>query len=119
MVGAALSFYIARWLGIQKVTQLISQPAFEKANDFAEKYGTYAVLIARLIPFISFDAVSYFAGATRMPFLGFWIATGIGQIPATLVYSYLGESASPYIKWILFAFGIVIAISIVRWLMRR
>ena len=119
MVGAALCFYIARALGIQRITALISKPAVDKANDFFEKYGTYAVLIARLMPFISFDVVSYFAGATRMRFLGFWIATGIGQMPATLVYSYLGESASPHIKWILFGFGIVIAISIIRWLMRR
>lgn len=119
MVGAALCFYIARALGIQRITALISKPAVDKANDFFEKYGTYAVLIARLMPFISFDVVSYFAGATRMRFLGFWIATGIGQMPATLVYSYLGESASPHIKWILFGFGIVIAISIVKWLMRR
>ena len=118
MVGAAFCFYIARYLGIQRITRLISQPAVEKANDFVEKYGTYAILIARLMPFISFDVISYFAGATRMRFLGFWIATGIGQMPATLVYSYLGESASPHIKWILFAFGIIIAISIVKWLLK-
>ncbi len=119
MVGAAFCFYIARYLGIERITRLISQPAVDKTNDFVEKYGTYAILIARLIPFISFDVVSYFAGATRMRFLGFWIATGIGQMPATLVYSYLGESASPHIKWILFAFGIVIAISIIKWLIRK
>ena len=71
MVGAAVCFYIARYLGIQRITQLISQPAVEKANDFVEKYGTYAILIARLMPFISFDVISYFAGATRMRFLGF------------------------------------------------
>ena len=119
MVGAALCFYIARYLGIQRITQFISQPVVDKANNFVEKYGTYAILIARLMPFISFDVISYFAGATRMRFLGFWIATGIGQMPATLVYSYLGESASPHIKWILFAFGVVIAISIVKWLIRK
>ena len=119
MVGAAFCFYIARFLGIQRVTRLISQPVVEKANDFVEKYGTYAILIARLMPFISFDVISYFAGVTRMRFLGFWIATGIGQMPATLVYSYLGESAAPHIKWMLFGFGIVIAISIIRWLVQR
>ena len=119
MVGAALCFYIARALGIRRVTELISQPAVDKANDFVEKYGTHAILIARLMPFISFDVVSYFAGATRMRFLSFWIATGIGQMPATLVYSYLGETASPHIKWILFAFGIVVAVSIIRWIVRK
>ncbi len=119
MVGAALCFYIARALGIQRITQLVSQPVVDKTNDFFEKYGPYAILIARLMPFISFDVVSYFAGATRMRFLGFWIATGVGQMPATLVYSYLGETASPHIQWIFLVFAIVIAISVVKWVIRK
>lgn len=119
MVGAALCFYIARALGIQRITQLVSQPVVDKTNDFFEKYGPYAILVARLMPFISFDVVSYFAGATRMRFLGFWIATGVGQMPATLVYSYLGETASPHIQWIFLVFAIVIAISVVKWVIRK
>ena len=119
MVGAAFCFYIARYLGIQRVTRLMSQPVVDKTNDFFEKYGTYAILVARLLPLISFDVVSYFAGATRMRFLGFWIATGIGQLPATLVYSYLGETASLHIRWIFLVFAIVIAISVVKWVKIR
>ena len=119
MLGAALCFYIARALGIQRIARLMSQPVVDKTNNFFEKYGPYAILIARLMPFISFDVVSYFAGATRMRFLGFWIATGIGQMPATLVYSYLGETASPHIKWIFLVFAIVIAISVVKWIIRK
>ena len=34
--------------------------------------------------------VSYAAGLTSMSFGAFFIATGIGQLPATLVYSYVG-----------------------------
>ena len=118
MVGAAFCFSIARHLGIQRVTRLISQPVVDKTNDFLEKYGTYAILVARLIPFISFDVVSYFAGATRMRFLGFWIATGIGQLPATLVYSYLGDRISAHIKLILWSFCILISVSIIIWLVK-
>ena len=118
MVGAAFCFYIARALGIQRITTLISKPAVDKANDFFEKYGTYAVLIARLMPFISFDVVSYFAGATRMRFLGFWVATGIGQLPATLLYSYLGDRVTGSIKILFWGFGLVISISIIIWLVK-
>jgi uncharacterized membrane protein YdjX (TVP38/TMEM64 family) len=49
-----------------------------------------SILVARLLPFISFDIVSYVAGLTSMSFLGFFVATGIGQLPATIVYSYVG-----------------------------
>ncbi len=40
--------------------------------------------------FISFDIVSYAAGLTSMSFGSFFLATGIGQLPATIVYSYVG-----------------------------
>ncbi len=118
MIGAALCFYIARALGIQRITRLIRQPVVDKTNDFFEKYGPYAILVARLMPFISFDVVSYFAGATRMRFLGFWIATGIGQMPATLVYAYLGDRISAHIKLVLWSFCLLIALSIIIWLVK-
>ncbi len=50
-----------------------------------------SILIARLLPFMSFDIVSYAAGLTSMSFGSFFIATGIGQLPATIIYSYVGS----------------------------
>ena len=44
---------------------------------------------------MSFDLVSYAAGLTSMGFWGFFWATGLGQLPATLVYSYVGGNAPP------------------------
>ncbi len=119
MLGAALCFYITRWLGAKHITRIIRTSIVERTNLFFEKYGSYAILIARLIPVISFDAVSYVAGLTRMRFLGFWVATGIGQLPATVVYSYLGESISGNMKLLLWGFGIAISISIVIYLVRN
>ncbi len=113
MLGAAGCFYIARTLGARHVAKLISQQAVDKTNQFLGKYGNYAVLIARLIPILSFDVVSYVAGLTRMRFLGFWIATGIGQLPATVVYAYLGERISVHTKLMLWGFCILISISII------
>lgn len=90
MAGAALCFYIARFLGREAAEKLTSKTALKKIDDFFDKYGKYAVLIARLLPFISFDIVSYAAGLTSMGFWEFFIATGIGQLPATIIYSYIG-----------------------------
>lgn len=90
MVGAALCFYIARFLGRSAVEKLTSRTALEKVDHFFKHYGKYAIVIARLLPFISFDIVSYGAGLTSMRFWPFFIATGIGQLPATIVYSYIG-----------------------------
>ena len=45
---------------------------------------------ARLLPFISFDIVSYAAGLTSMGVWPFLLATAIGELPATVVYCYVG-----------------------------
>ena len=90
MAGAALCFFLARALGREAVEKLTSKGAMESVDVFFERYGKYAILICRLLPFVSFDFVSYGAGLTNMGFWPFFIATGIGQLPATIVYSYVG-----------------------------
>lgn len=90
MAGAAVCFFIARILGRDIVVKLNGNKGVKQIEDFFEKYGNISVLVARLLPFISFDIVSYVAGLTSMSFWGFFIATGIGQLPATIVYSYVG-----------------------------
>lgn len=90
MIGAALCFIIARILGRDLVVKLTSKTGLEKVDNFFERYGKHSILIARLLPFISFDIISYGAGLTSMGFLSFFIATGLGQLPATIIYSYVG-----------------------------
>ena len=69
--------------------------------------------IARLLPFVSFDAVSYFAGLTPIKFWPFFIATGIGQLPATIVYSYVGGMLTGGVKYFVTALLCIFAISII------
>lgn len=94
MVGASLCYFIARVLGRDIVEKLTGRGALESVDVFFERYGKYTILICRLLPFVSFDIVSYAAGLTNMGFWSFFIATGIGQLPATLVYSYVGGTLS-------------------------
>ena len=90
LAGAAVCFVIARVLGRDAAERLTSRTGLRQIDTFFEKYGKNTVLICRLLPFMSFDIVSYAAGLTSMSFGAFFIATGIGQLPATLVYSYVG-----------------------------
>ena len=118
MLGAALCFFIARALGRPVVIKLLSESAINTSDRFFQRYGQHTVLIARLVPVISFDVISYGSGLTSMRFLGFAVATGIGQLPATLLYSYLGDRVSGSIKALFWGFGIVIAVSIIIWIVK-
>ncbi len=111
MAGAALCFYIAKFFGRNIVEKLTSKFAIESIDNFFDKYGNYAVVIARLLPFISFDIVSYAAGLTSMSFWKFFIATGIGQLPATIVYSYVGGMLVGGTRMFVFGLLVLFALS--------
>jgi uncharacterized membrane protein YdjX (TVP38/TMEM64 family) len=110
MVGAALCFLLSRALGRPAVERLAGgAAAVHRADAFFARHGRGAILLARLLPFVPFDAVSYCAGLTSTRFWPFLVATGVGQLPATLLYSYLGETASGSVRALFWVFSAVAA----------
>lgn len=119
MAGAALCFFIVKFLGRDVVERLTSKYAIDSIDEFFDKYGKYTILVCRLLPFISFDIVSYAAGLTSMKFLPFFIATGIGQLPATIVYSYVGGMLTGGTKLFVTGLLILFALTIVIYMLRK
>lgn len=119
MVGAILCFYIARALGREFVEKFTSKGSLENIDNFFEKHGKYAVLIARLLPFVSFDIISYAAGLTKMKAKDFIIATAIGQLPATIIYSYAGEMLTGGTKMFIFGLLCLFAFSTLIYFIKR
>lgn len=118
-LAAALSFWISRALGRGVVRALVGNTSLESADRWLSRWGAYAVLVARLVPIISFDVISFAAGLTRMRFWWFMAATVVGMAPATFVYSYLGGRAPQYVRVLLVVFGVVIAGAVVAAVVRR
>jgi uncharacterized membrane protein YdjX (TVP38/TMEM64 family) len=119
MAGAALCFFIAKFYGRTVVTKLTGKYALESVDDFFHRYGKYTILIARLLPFISFDIVSYAAGLTSMSFFSFFVATGIGQLPATIIYSYIGSMLTGTAKTMVVGLLMLFAISTLIFLFKK
>ncbi len=113
MAGAALCFYIAKILGRDAVEKITSKFALDSVDAFFDKYGKHTILICRLLPFVSFDYVSYAAGLTSMAFIPFFVATGLGQLPATIVYSYVGGMLTGGAQMVVTALLILFALSII------
>lgn len=119
MAGAALCFYISRVLGRNAAEKLTSRAGLQSVDKFFDRYGTHSILIARLLPFISFDLVSYAAGLTSMRFWPFFVATGIGQLPATIVYSYVGGMLTGGAQMLMTGLLFLFALSAVVVMMRQ
>lgn len=113
MIGAAICFAIAKVFGRPVVERLVGVSHLQIVDAFFTRYGAHAILLARLIPLISFDAVSYGSGLTAVSFWHFIIATGIGQLPATVIYSYLGESMTGTVRILFWIFVLITSLIIV------
>lgn len=112
MAGATICFYIARILGRDAVVKLTSNAAINNIEKYFDKYGSKTILICRLLPFVSFDVVSYFAGLTSMSLSSFLLATGIGQLPATIIYSYVGGMLTGGTKMLVTALLVIFSLTI-------
>jgi uncharacterized membrane protein YdjX (TVP38/TMEM64 family) len=92
MMGALTSFIIARLFGKVALRKIVRN---QKTADFirraGEKRGFYVILISRLLPFISFDIISYMAGLSGIRPWAFIAGTGLGMLPATIIYTLMGH----------------------------
>ena len=113
MVGAALCFYIARILGREVVEKLTGKAVLKSVDSFFARYGKHTILVCRLLPFVPFDPVSYAAGLTSLRFRHFILATGLGQLPATIAYSWVGSMLTGGTFWFVSGLFILFALTIV------
>jgi uncharacterized membrane protein YdjX (TVP38/TMEM64 family) len=127
LMGALTSFYIARLVGGAVLGKVIhNQKTAEYIRRMGGKRGFYLVLFSRLLPFISFDLISYMAGLSGIRPLAFILGTALGMLPATIVYTLIGgefpamQESSPIILTVTVVFlFIVIVFSVVQGLRKK
>ncbi|MFT5721326.1 MAG: putative membrane protein YdjX (TVP38/TMEM64 family) [Motiliproteus sp.] len=92
LLGASIAFGIARVLGFTAAHDWLNQrfPAW-KLGD--QRRLMWLVMLSRLLPFISFDLVSYAAGVTQLSYGRFFIATSMGILPASFLLAHFGAAA--------------------------
>lgn len=114
MLGAMGTFYLSRLLGSKFVKKYVkSNSLMQKVDEISQTHGMKAVFIGRLLPFISFDFLSYAAGLSTMKPWRFFLATAIGMIPGTTAYVLLGNQILKYSRYTYQMFWITIVMVLV------
>ncbi len=88
-IGALIAFTIARLVGYNIMQKRFGDTIKYKFLN-SGKHLMIAVFVSRLIPFISFDIVSYAAGLTKISYFQFAMATFFGILPASFLLAHLG-----------------------------
>lgn len=91
LTASTIGYIIGKSVGEAGVSKLIGEKSQRKISGFMEEYGIWAIIIARLSPFLSDDAISFVAGFATMRYWQFILATLAGVLPLTILLAWLGE----------------------------
>ncbi|CAM4216783.1 TVP38/TMEM64 family protein [Zobellia nedashkovskayae] len=93
-IASSVGYAIGKLLGRDRVQRIIGKKTEKKVSTFLKDYGFWAVIITRLNPFLSNDAISFVGGILRMGYWKFIGATLIGITPLILFIAILGKSTN-------------------------
>ena len=89
-MASSIGYFIGRYFGPVIVEKLIGYRTEKKISNFIEEYGFWTVIVIRLSPFLSNDAISFVGGVLKMGYWKFIGATMIGISPLIIFIAYLG-----------------------------
>ncbi|WP_106768130.1 TVP38/TMEM64 family protein [Paenibacillus faecalis] len=90
--AAIIIYFLAAFAFRQPGRKLLAKYAYlDSFTTAVEKHPFKAIVIARLAPIVPQMAVNIYAGVASIPFWIYTAASGLGKIPAILIYAYLGN----------------------------
>ncbi|WP_328859921.1 TVP38/TMEM64 family protein [Streptomyces sp. NBC_00306] len=109
VIGAGISFTLGRLLGQEALRPLLKGRWLKAADTQLSTHGFRSMLAIRLFPGVPFAAANYCAAVSRMGYVPFLLATGLGSIPNTAAYVVAGSRAgSPTSPVFLIAMGFIV-----------
>ncbi len=91
VAGAAISFFISRFIGERWLHPRLMRNATLKALEPAvEREGWKIILLSQLHPLFPTSLMNYLYGLTRIRFRTCMLWVAIGQAPGLFLYAYLG-----------------------------
>jgi len=109
-LGALIAFGLARALGRDALRRLFGDRV-DAGLLGSQNALTWTVFASRLMPFVSFDMISYAAGLSSLHAWRFALATLAGIVPASFLLAHIGiEAASGDMgrtTWLVLGLGLV------------
>ncbi|WP_027065572.1 TVP38/TMEM64 family protein [Maribacter sp. Hel_I_7] len=90
--ASTVGYFIGSYFGDTIVKRIIGKKSEKKVASFLDDYGFWAVIVTRLNPFLSNDAISFVGGLLRMGYWKFMVATLVGIAPLTAFIAIFGKS---------------------------
>jgi len=92
MIASSVGYMIGKYMGSSIIERLLGKKNTEKVISFIKDYGFWAIVITRINPFLSNDAISFVAGILKINYPKFISATALGIAPLILLIAITGQN---------------------------
>ena len=92
IIASSVGYAIGKYLGLSFIERLLGEKTTKKITTFIQEYGFWAVVITRINPFLSNDAISFVAGILKMNYWKFISATAVGITPLIFLIAITGQN---------------------------
>lgn len=90
-IGAAISFFLSRSLGVRLINRRQSANQILRVLDRAVERDAWKIIfLSQLNPLFPTSLLTYLYGLTRIRFRAYMLWTTIGRAPGLFLYTYLG-----------------------------
>ena len=90
--ASSVGYAVGSYFGNILIQKIIGTKTENKIEAFINDYGFWAVVVTRINPFLSNDAISFVAGILKMGYWRFIGATMLGISPLTLFIAFIGQN---------------------------
>ena len=91
-LGSTVAFLLGRTILSDWASDLIKRKKKLRAIDLAiNRQGFVLIFLMRLSPLFPYSLLNYTLGVTKVSFLKYFIATNLGNMPASVAYTYFGS----------------------------
>ncbi len=91
LVASTVGYFMGKYLGEPAIKKILGEKAEKNVYEKVKKYGVWAVILSRVSPFLSNDAISFITGLAKMNYFKFMAATIIGITPLIGLIAWLEE----------------------------
>ena len=91
-LASTIGYSIGIGVSEKALHKFISDKAFDKLKYWVGNYGFWSIVLFRISPFLSNDAISVLAGGVKMNYLKFISATMIGIVPLATAIALFAEN---------------------------
>ena len=89
--ASTIGYFLGERLADPIKENLVGGKKYRKLSEFMKRHGFWAVVLFRISPFLSNDAISFVAGIIKMGYWKFIYATMVGIIPLAGAIAYFGK----------------------------